>query len=220
MRTVSFFMLVALVVSLHPGEAASPPPALNHVVIRLYNIFGVPDEAIGRAHRTAGSILGRAGIESTWQDCVVPTGPSRWASDPCDDVPRGEAVLVRVISTPDSVPDRRTLGYSYVDVEIKSGVLSAVFADRIESMARRTRSDFSSLLGRAMAHEVGHLLLGTTSHSTKGLMRAQWLDSELLRDVPSDWSFSKDESSAMRSSLVARMRMATPAVAITAAKGP
>jgi hypothetical protein len=30
------------------------------------------------------------------------------------------------------------------------------------------------ILGHAIAHEIGHVLLGSSEHSSSGLMRAQW----------------------------------------------
>ena len=38
----------------------------------------------------------------------------------------------------------------------------------------------SRALGRALAHEIGHYLLGTSRHTARGLMRAHFLPSELL----------------------------------------
>jgi hypothetical protein len=222
MRTLSFFILALSVVGLTAGEAASPQPSRNHVVVRLYNLSGRPDEAIGRALLTAGSIFQHAGIGSAWRECMVPTHSSRSASDPCDEPLNSlnvEEVEVRIIATPEAMRDGDTLGYSYVDMSLKSGVLSTVFADRIDFMARRTTTDVATLLGRAIAHEVGHLLLGTINHSTRGLMRAQWSDPELRLNLQDDWTFSKREAAAMRSNLIVRARMETPA-AVTASKIP
>ena len=44
-----------------------------------------------------------------------------------------------------------------------------------------------------IAHEIGHLLLGTTRHARYGVMRALWLTTELRRDQPLDWMFSGRE---------------------------
>jgi hypothetical protein len=38
-------------------------------------------------------------------------------------------------------------------------------------------------LGRALAHEIGHYLLGTREHTADGLMRAQFTPRDLLEDV-------------------------------------
>ena len=42
----------------------------------------------------------------------------------------------------------------------------------VGAVAAQAEADPSLVLGRAIAHELGHLLIGTTRHSTHGLMRA------------------------------------------------
>jgi hypothetical protein len=230
MRLLSSFISVFISVCILALSAAGPQvteaadlqSSRDHVVIRIYDLFGLPDETLGRAHLIAGSIFQQAGIRSAWLDCEAPTHSSRSASYRCDEPLSGnvgEEVVVRIIATPEAMRHEETLGYSYVDMSLKGGVLSTVFADRIDSMARRTTTDVGTLLGRAVAHEVGHLLLGTINHSTKGLMRALWSDQELRLNLQNDWTFSKREAAAMRSNLIARARMETPAV-VTASKIP
>src|SRR5439155_10444253 len=60
------------------------------------------------------------------------------------------------------------------------------------------RSRRRKLLGRVVAHEVGHLLLGTTAHSATGLMRARWNDEEARRDHPMDWLLSWADARQVR----------------------
>ena len=45
------------------------------------------------------------------------------------------------------------------------------------------------ILGHAAAHEIGHLLLGSNSHSPFGLMRARWSGQDLQNAC---WEFSPD----------------------------
>jgi predicted Zn-dependent protease len=71
--------------------------------------------------------------------------------------------------------------------------MATVFHDQVEAVARRTGVARSELLGRALAHEIGHLLLGVRGHSRTGLMRAVWTDDELTRDRPEDWMFTSDD---------------------------
>ena len=117
--------------------------------------------------------------------------------------------MVRIVATPSEISDDSTLGFAMVDARAGSGVLSTVLADRIDSMARRTKSDGAVLLGRAIAHELGHLLLGSVSHSQHGLMRAHWTDSEVELNRQLDWIFSNREEVTMRSNLVARADIGT-----------
>ena len=64
--------------------------------------------------------------------------------------------------------------------------------------------EIGDLLGRAMVHEIGHMLIGTPAHSRFGLMRAVWASSELRRGMPLDWVFSPKEGSELRRRLMAR----------------
>jgi hypothetical protein len=62
------------------------------------------------------------------------------------------------------------------------------------------------LLGRGIAHEIGHLLLGTNSHSPTGLMSAQWSEQELKLAAFLQFGFSKDQADRIRGDVRARMR--------------
>jgi hypothetical protein len=93
-------------------------------------------------------------------------------------------------------------------VDSGRGVLATVFLDLVEPVARRNGADVNEVLGRAIAHEIGHLLLGTSSHSAAGLMRAIWTDRELGRNDPRDWLFGTGEGALLRA---ARLRAASQA---------
>jgi hypothetical protein len=70
-----------------------------------------------------------------------------------------------------------------------------------------------------MAHEIGHLLLGTNSHSESGLMRELWALKDLMRGHPDDWLFSRKQRDDLRNSPLLKggspttARAATPAPA-------
>jgi hypothetical protein len=166
--------------------------ALLVVVIRLYNTFGVPDETVHRARAEADAILASAGVQVTWRDCEAAA---------CADAAGKTQLVVRVAAAPAAARDAM-LGYSYIDLETRSGVLATIFADRVHAMARASASDAGMLLGAVLAHEIGHMLLGTNDHAGAGLMRARWSVAEIRRHRPADWAFSPDEASAMRSNLM------------------
>jgi hypothetical protein len=56
-----------------------------------------------------------------------------------------------------------------------------VFLKQVQDFARVHRIDLTTMLAYVIAHEVGHLLLGT-SHSPSGLMQAGW-DTTLVHDA-------------------------------------
>jgi hypothetical protein len=98
------------------------------------------------------------------------------------------------------------LGDAMIDTHAHSGVLATIYFDRIEWLARQAGADGRTLLGRAIAHELGHLLMATTTHGPVGLMRAYWSQDEVRRAHPRDWSFAPGELAAMRRRAEARER--------------
>jgi hypothetical protein len=70
--------------------------------------------------------------------------------------------------------------------------------DRVHQVAAAADVDATLLLGRAIAHELGHLLVATSVHSKFGLMRAVWSKHEVQLDRPRDWEFTKSEIAAIR----------------------
>src|SRR5262245_40665565 len=146
--------------------------AAEPVVIRCYTMVTTSDEALARARAVASSLLHEASIDIEWRDCSKAN---------CAEPLEAAELVVRIAAaSPMTTPG--ALGSSLVDVNGGSGTLATVFADRVSIVAQRTGVDAGTLLGRAMAHEVGHMLLGTTRHGSSGLMRAEWRDRELRRD--------------------------------------
>jgi hypothetical protein len=187
--------------------------APQRVIVRSYNTIGVPLSVVERAESTVGDLLQEAGIDSSWRNCSTINGPSSDSRDACDDVLNASEVIVRIVRTPRAITDVEVLGYSHVDPYRRQGTLATVFADRVRVLAAALRIDEGTLLGRAMTHEVGHLLLGTLQHSDAGLMRGAWNTAGRRR---SDWFFSSAEAARMRAGLEARSL--SPLLAVASAQ--
>jgi hypothetical protein len=72
------------------------------------------------------------------------------------------------------------------------------------------------MLGRIMAPEIGHLILGPGSHSRQGLMRSRWSVAEVRRNFPHDWLMSADDGRRLQQALTARWPSALAANAVPA----
>ena len=196
-------------------EAASPVAAAasvtvpdgTHLIVRTY-AQGAPAADLPAARRTAGAILGRAGIEVTWRDCGVPGEAGALPAAACDEPLRRNELLVRLVpaGTADGRSDAGTLGFAFVDLGAGGGSLATVYVDRVRAMAQAAGVEPAALLGRAIAHEVGHLLLGTNRHAAHGLMRASWSVADLRRNRTMEWLFDGKEGDAMRRGLAGRLR--------------
>jgi hypothetical protein len=179
----------------------APVASDDFITIRLYNTFGLTRHATAEARSVAHAVLMAAGIDARWRECRTPRYES---SDPCNNVLSQDEVVVRVVRSPAGLDPSPALGDSFVDAGTGIGVLATVFADRVLAAGARTGANAIVLLGRAVAHEVGHLLIGTPTHSTRGLMRAQWSDEELRSNRDRDWVFSRNQALRMQNRLVLR----------------
>ena len=197
MRPLAPFAAIALVMAttgLHAGGGVSDVT----LTVRLYNSAEVPASALLSARETAGAILADGGLRVVIQPC----GTAGITADLCSNSLKTNDVVVRVIDAPEV---RTTLhpdafGFTYVAADTDRGWLATVFADRIDHAAKRAGVAPGTLLGRVMAHEIGHLLLGSGYHGATGLMRAQWRDESLARE--GEWSFSIAEAARMQAALV------------------
>jgi hypothetical protein len=89
------------------------------------------------------------------------------------------------------------LGDALVDTHAGRGVLGTLYVDRVQRLAGAARANARTLLGRAIAHELGHLLAATSAHSTYGLMRAVWSRDEVQIGRKRDWAFTRTDVAAI-----------------------
>jgi hypothetical protein len=197
------------------SAAAAVPSVAAPLPVRTYDAYGVAPGDMAAAHATVQVLLKSAGIDVGWRECQA-RERSRSADASCDQAIDTTEILVRIASGA-AWSNEGALGYSAIDAVHQSGSLVTIFADRIEVMAARARVDAGTLLGRVMAHEIGHILLGTTRHSPTGLMRAHWRDDELQRNLASDWTFTAEDALRLRRGLLVRSKTSDPTDAVVAA---
>jgi hypothetical protein len=65
----------------------------------------------------------------------------------------------------------------------------------------RFRVQLARLLGRSLAHELGHYLLGTQQHSAEGLMRAHYIQGDAIKSDPSMFSLDASQIDALHRTL-------------------
>jgi hypothetical protein len=156
-------------------------------------------------------VLQAAGIGVSWVQCWSAGQAREAVSVDCERPLTQHDVIVQPIhaTDPNSARHPESLGFSMI--EAGAGTVATVYTDRVAMMARRAGVRADDLLAWTMAHEIGHLLLGTSQHATRGLMRARWSQAEVRRHSRPDWSFSVDEAQTMRDVLRAR-GMAEPVI--------
>jgi hypothetical protein len=177
------------------GTSARAAVILDSLTVRIYDNAGVLAAGRARAIKRANDILGRADLAVEWRDCPASGVLARGA---CAAPPRAGELAVRLVRSPKDDPHPRALGTALIDKTTGTGTLATVFVDRVADMARQGQQDPWTMIGSVMAHEIGHLLLGTNSHSDSGLMREIWTVKDLTRNRPDDWLFSRAQRDELR----------------------
>ena len=191
-----FVGLAAVGVMLAAGGAgtAAAELAWKSLNVRIYDNAGVSKTALRTALDVAAQALRPADLDVTWVACSASSGGR------CT-VPLGRGELVvRLVRSPKDAPagEDDSLGTALVDPATGTGVLATVYVDRVERLARGSDGEVGTLLGRAMAHEIGHLLMGRTGHAGAGLMRPRWTRAEVARNARPDWRFAATDLRVIR----------------------
>jgi len=198
--TVPAAVLIVIVTGMlaRPEAAVSGRPLLT---VRTYHVIPIQARDWKSVTRSAAEILDRAGIDVDWVHCVAEDA-SRPETVPerCRLPFRKSEVALRIIRRPATPLSRhKPLGDSMVDASTHSGTLATIYLDHIESLAREAGVSSNTVMARAIAHELGHLLLGTSTHSAYGRSAAALAGSG-LSNVPrtnTRWSALYAESAAI-----------------------
>ena len=175
----------------------APAALLIVLVVRLYDAAGLAPAERQLAVDTATAILDAAHVPTTWPSCAVACATPLHPGEVAIRVARSGAAIDPAAAF--------ELGYSAIDPVTGGGVLATVYLDRAEWVAARAGVGVGVVVGRAMAHEIGHLLLGSDGHDRRGVMRAVWSPDSLNRDRGSDWRFTPRQTAALHRALRVRI---------------
>ncbi len=195
---------VLLLVGFHPAaDACGIPEAIPEpqITVNLYNGINLSSGDLQRAEREAERIFLYAGIQVGWIPGMLAAGLDR--NKP---MVQSNAVVLQL-----RIWTRRMAGKRATGSETLGFCLSldngdaVVLADAIQKRAVFGATNFTDLLGLAMAHEVGHLLLRSMSHSVAGIMQARWTEKCLREDERGFLRFTPGEAALMRNEIRHRM---------------
>jgi hypothetical protein len=199
---ISFTTLVAVMGIAFPGGVCATPTAPDvKLTVRVYNYAQAPSTVLVEAEREASRILGEAGVKSVWLDC--PIVPSTDISEtPCPEPIGAADVRLRILSEP--------VHNGFHDTAYGFAIVPALASVFSESTLRFARSDERELeapivLGCAIAHEIGHLLLGSNSHSVSGVMCAHWERKHIRQALMGAMVFTPEQARLILAEMRRRM---------------
>jgi hypothetical protein len=142
--------------------AAATPADTPTVVLHVTDYAHVAGDELHEAQTLAAAVYAHIGVQLVWA--------AGWAGGAVDD---GARHLDVVILTPEMTESRKAAPGTF-GAGSRVTRRAYIYYKRIVDHAIETRSDARRVLGLVLAHETGHMLLPTYSHSSEGLMRAEW----------------------------------------------
>jgi hypothetical protein len=170
------------------------------VTVSVHNDAGIPLAVLLHAESEASRIFLQSGLEIRWLNCSplphVPENPSECAAA---EFPRHFQLRIARRSLD---LNELAMGISYLSAD-GTGCYADLFYDRAQLIHQTSPSQVSlaTLLGHGIAHELGHLLLGTNSHAPIGIMRARWQPADLASASHGRLLFSTTQSREMQNKL-------------------
>ena len=190
------------------------------ITLRVYNYAHIPPALLSHAEEEATTIFRQAGVEAAWVDCPL-SGAELDRFPACQQPMGGADFALRILSaamTERAPAGGEALGFALPCPEDLAGCYAEVFYQRISDWASEAEISAYQLLGHAMAHEVGHLLLGPNSHSRDGIMRPQWNPDDLRVIARASLRFTPEQTERLRAACLGRIQRAGIAASAVPAK--
>jgi hypothetical protein len=186
------------------------------ITLRVYNYEHLAPAVLTGSEKITTTILKQAGVETAWVDC--PVSPGQLQNYPACQAKMGTTDFALRILTRSMAAKLSTsndpLGFTQHCPDDERGCVVNIFYARVDELASQVVDDVAfqgedtraaRILGHAMAHEVGHLLLGPKAHSPVGIMRGIWSPDDLRLMAWSYLLFTPDQSDRLRADLVRRV---------------
>ena len=201
---MAFAGLVGVIIFAFPETIFASVAGSNPTIrIRVNNYTQATPALLAGAEREAGRILGKAGLQTVWLDC--PAGPSTAdPQDPCQKALESTDIVLRVLSESTQNKFQDTVfGFAVVPV------LASVYYDYAVHLARSDNAEFEVpiILGCVIAHEIGHLLLGSNSHSGSGIMQGHWERGQIRQAMTGTLLFTSEQAKLIQTETQKRLRL-------------
>jgi hypothetical protein len=173
------------------GSVATAQDKSSGITVLVNDSAGVKPSVLKQAEREAGRLFEAAGIEIRWVNCAQ--------TNECRRILGPEEFVLHIVPGGNTRSDL-VFGEAFLG-EDGRGQYSDVFFDRLKQAQGDV--NLALLLGAVSAHELGHLLLGSNSHSAIGIMEPRWGQQGLRSVGMGRLLFTPEQARSMRNRISA-----------------
>lgn len=202
-RRIFSLILIAWASTGPVGSISARSPKLKDqpdIIVGVYNYAEIAPQELLKAERQAAALFARSGVRIAWLEY------SHKASSvpaPSDDPPAD--LFVRILCAPKIRRARRVSRADVMGVSFLApgpagevpGRITNVFYDQVKKLSAEWGQFSGEVLGEAIAHELGHLLLGPR-HSHQGIMKATWTFRDQLLMNRCQMGFSRPQAELLQ----------------------
>jgi hypothetical protein len=171
----------------------SRPEQGIRLTVLVHDYAHLPGQILTEAKDRANLIFRQAGVDVEWADC--PLNDNEESLYPgCPQVLDATVLFLRIF--PATAAKRNRSGEAFVAARIAN-----IFWNRVQERAQRLNVSAPRFLAHTLAHELGHLLLGSNSHSATGIMTAHWDARAMTRICQEGLYFNSHQSEVMRAGI-------------------
>jgi len=187
------------------ASTVDPTGSGLQVHVLVYNYAQVSPETLIKAEERAASIFQQAGVEPVWvnraQTAEVVPNPllSQYELDQIN-------FVLRILPRSRAALKDSALGEALPCKAGEEVCFANIFYNRVEQRTNVERISLDQVLGHAVAHELGHLLLGTNSHFRTGIMSGQWNSEQLKRAAKGDLLFTSEQAQVIRHNVRVKLK--------------
>ncbi len=177
-------------------KAAVPEPV--RITVRVYNYARIESYRLERTQRRVSEIFIGAGFEIHWIRCPL-----------CEEEKSQYPGCIPEIGPTDLVLklmpriDMEKGGFKKDAFGLAAGRNIMISTERLYDIAQNSEQTCDRILGLAVAHEIGHALLGSNSHSSRGIMCPQWNSNDLQLDSRHSAGFTEEQIDRMHRNWIA-----------------
>jgi hypothetical protein len=173
------------------GTVTTAQDRSSEITVLVNDSARVKPSVLRKAEREAGRLFNAAGIEIQWVNCSE--------TNECRRILGPQEFVLHIVTGGKTLNDF-IFGEAFLG-EDGRGQYSDVFFDRL----RQAQGDvnLALLLGAVSAHELGHLLLGSNSHSRIGIMEPRWGPEGLRTIGMGRLLFTPEQARSMRNRISA-----------------